>query len=132
MGRFHATLISGKMVETVNFYEDFFGFVPVIEQERYVLLQQKDDPSLRIAVFDSAHPCIDTLNPSQGVILNLYSSGVRALYDELYMEGLEMYKEFGTDVHGVSHFVVIDPNGVLVNVCEPIEIKANELEMEVA
>lgn len=129
---FHATLISDKMIETVNFYEDFFGFVPVIEQERYVLLYKKDDPSLRIAVFDSAHPCIYTVAPTQGVILNLWSSHVKSLYDDLYMEGLEMYKELGTDVHGNNHFVVIDPNGVLVNVCEPVEVKLPELEMEVA
>jgi uncharacterized glyoxalase superfamily protein PhnB len=129
---FHATLISDKMIETVNFYEDFFGFVPVIEEERYVLLSKKDDPSLRIAVFDSAHPCIYTVAPAQGVILNLWSSRVKTLYDELYMEGLEMYKELGTDVHGNSHFVVIDPNGVLVNVCEPVEIKLPEPELEAA
>lgn len=132
MGRFHATLISDKMVDTVNFYEDFFGFVPVIEQERYVLLQRLDDPSLRIAVFDSAHPCISTVSPSKGVILNLCTVDVKACYDELYMEGLELYKEYGTDVHGKHHFVVIDPNGVLVNVCEPVEIRIPELEMEVA
>jgi uncharacterized glyoxalase superfamily protein PhnB len=132
MTGFHATLISDKMVETVNFYEDFFNFAPVIEQERYVLMFKKDDPSLRIAVFDSAHPCVYTVAPAQGVILNLWSHDVKALYDELYMEGLEMYKEFGTDVHGNSHFVVIDPNGVLINVCEPVEIKIPELELEMA
>lgn len=132
MGRFHATLISDKMVETINFYEDFFGFIPVIEQERYALLQKQDDPSLRIAVFDSAHPCIYTVAPSQGVILNLYSSNVQDLYEQIYMEGLEMYKEYGTDIHGNDHFVVIDPNGVLVNVCEPIEVKLFEPELEVA
>jgi hypothetical protein len=40
------------------------------------------------------------------------------------MEGLELYKEFGTDINGSRHFVVYDPNGILVNVTEGQKLAA--------
>lgn len=119
MGRFHTTLISSKLIETVNFYEDHFGFVPVVEKEGYYLLQKHDDADLMIAVFDADHPCVNTVSPVQGMILNLTAEDVTTLYDYIYMEGLEIYKALGHDIHGQKHFVVFDPNGVLINVFEP-------------
>ena len=121
MGRFHTTLISDKLVATVNFYEDFFGFVAVIEKDGYVLLQKQDDPDLCISVFETTHKCVKDVPPVKGLILNMYNTDVKETYDHLYMEGLEFFKALGTDIHGNNHFVVIDPNGVLINVCEPIE-----------
>lgn len=118
MGRFHATLISGKLVETVNFYEDHFGFVATLEQDGYVVLQNQTDPDLCVAVFDANHPCVDTVAPVQGLILNLGVANAKAFYDHLYMEGLEMFKDLGTDILGQKHFIVRDPNGVLINVFE--------------
>ncbi len=125
MGRFHATLVSDKLVDTVNFYEDFFGFVATIEKDGYTLLQKRDDPEMCIAVFDTNHQCVEEVSPVQGLILNLGVPNVKDLYDHLYMEGLEFFKDFSTDkIHGGPHFIVRDPNGVLINVIEPLEMRA--------
>lgn len=123
MGRFYATLISDKLVKTINFYEDHFGFSPIVEKDGYVLLQKKDDPDFCIALFDSKHPCIRNAPPVRGVILNLAVSNVQSYYDDLYMEGLEIFKEYGTDIHGRNHFVVYDPNGVMINIHEAVEVR---------
>lgn len=120
MGRFHTTLISDKLIATVNFYEDFFGFVVIIEKDGYALLQKQDDPDLCIAVFETTHPCVKDLPLVKGLILNLNHADVKKAHDHLYMEGLEFYKDLGKDIHGHNHFVVVDPNGILINVCEPI------------
>lgn len=120
MPYFHPSLVSSKLVETVNFYEDFFGFVPLIEKDGYVLLEKVGRPDMRIAVYDVNHKCVATrVSPSQGLILNLPVVDAESTYDELYMEGLDIYKEIGDDIHGQKHFVVYDPNGVLINVVEP-------------
>ena len=124
MKNLYPTLVSEKWTKTVNFYEDYFGFVPVVEQEGYALLQQKDNADMRIAVFDVTHKCVSNrVQPSQGIILSLAVDDVERLYNDLFMEGLEMYKDLGHDVHDRRHFVVYDPNGVLVNVSEPFEME---------
>lgn len=119
MARFYPTLVSDRFVDTINFYEDFFGFVPSVEDNGYALLQDCGNPDLCIAVFDATHPCVAKLDQSaRGIILTFAVDDIEATYNSLYLEGLELYKDFGNDVHGDRHFVVYDPNGILVNVKE--------------
>ena len=119
MTHFYPTLVSEQMVQTVNFYEDYFGFVPTFEKDGYALLQCPKNPDSRIAVFDTQHACVSKFEKSvQGLILTLTVDDIDQTYNDLYMEGLELYKEIGTDIHGDRHFVVYDPNGILVNVID--------------
>lgn len=120
MTPFYPKLVSEKFVKTINFYEDFFGFVPAVEQDGYVLMRSQENPILCIGLFDKDHHCVSPLNSaSKGVIVNIVVNDVKAKYDDLYMEGVEIYKELGKDVNGKDHFVVFDPNGVLVNIHAP-------------
>ncbi len=122
MPNFHPTIISDKLVPTVNFYEDYFEFIPALEKDGYTLLRKDGKHCERIEIFDATHKCVCGEQTVQGLILNIAVEDVRSKFDALYMEGLEMFKEFGTDIHGREHFVVYDPNGVLVNVHAAIEI----------
>ncbi len=115
----YPTLVSDKLVRTINFYEDFFGFVPTCEKDGYAFLQSQQNPDMCIAVFDASHQCVSQLEQStQGLILTVAVKDIEETYDTLYMEGLELYKDFGVDILGNRHFVVYDPNGILVNVTE--------------
>lgn len=125
MADFYPTLVTGNHVNTINFYEDYFGFVPTVEKEGYALLQSQSHPDNCIAVFEAGHECVARFaQPVQGVILRIGVEDIEAVYDTLYMEGLEMFKELGTDINGARHFVVYDPNGILVNVVETISAEA--------
>lgn len=119
MAHFYPILVSDQLVDTVNFYEDYFGFVPMVEKDGYTLLQNKQNPDSCIAVFAKTHQCVAQFGQSvQGVILTLAVDDIEGAYNHLYMEGLELYKEMGVDILGARHFVVYDPNGILVNVVE--------------
>ena len=121
MANFYPVLVSEQIVDTINFYEDYFGFVPAFEQDDYALLQNQKNPDSRIAVYDAKHKCVSKLEQSvQGGILALEVDDIEDTYNTLYMEGLEMYKHMGIDVQGNRHFVVYDPNRVLINVVEGI------------
>lgn len=122
MPHFHPTIISDKLVPTVNFYEDYFDFVPAVEKDGYTLLHKDGQHCERIEIFDASHKCVTGQQSVQGLILNIAVEDVRSKFEALYMEGLDMFKEFGTDIHGRNHFVVYDPNGVLVNVHEAVEV----------
>ncbi|HEU4838532.1 MAG TPA: VOC family protein [Micavibrio sp.] len=123
---FHPTIVSSKLIATVNFYEDYFDFVPVVEEDGYTLLCTPDLHGGRIAIFDTRHRRVKDVQPVRGLILNIPVEDVRGKYDLLYMEGLEFLKEPGTDIHGRKHFWVRDPNGVIVNVHEAVEVSALE------
>lgn len=121
MAPFYPTLVSDKFTKTINFYEDFFGFAPAIERDGYALMQSQKNPEMCIGVFDCGHECVSPLqSSSKGVIVNIVVDDVKEAYDNLYMEGLEMYKDLGKDINGMDHFIVFDPNGVLVNVHAPL------------
>jgi hypothetical protein len=78
-------------------------------------------PTSCIAIFHKTHQCVaDVLPTVKGLIVNIVMEDVKAAYDDLYMEGLDFYKELGTDINGKDHFVVLDPNGILVNVHAPL------------
>ncbi len=123
MTYFHPSIVSDKLVPTINFYEDYFDFIPVIEEAGFTLLRRLGKSDERIAIYDAAHKCVEgRVQLVRGVILNMAVDDVQAAYDALYMEGLEIYKEPGTDIHGRKHFVVYDPNGILVNVHEAVDV----------
>lgn len=126
MGRFDATLVSDRWIDTVNFYEDFFGFVPVVEKDGYVQLQKGDDAGMCLSVFSADHKCVKDVPSVQGVILNFSVSDAKSAFDHFYMEGLDFFKEYGTDINGQNHFVVKDPNGVLINIKEKVTARAFE------
>lgn len=128
MAPIYSTLVTTQFAKTVDFYEDHFGFVPVVEKEGYAFLQSPDNGSNCIAVFDNEHECVrGNVNAVQGLILNIAMADIGGMYDYLYMEGIDVYKEPGTDIMGRKHFVITDPNGVLVNVYEPAPIAKAEL-----
>jgi len=122
MALFHPTIVSGKHIATVNFYEDYFDFIPVVEEDGFTLLRNPALEGERIAIFDASHECIKGVDPVQGLILNIPVEDLSKKHDMLYMEGLEFFKDMGTDIYGRKHFVVYDPNGVLVNVHEAVEV----------
>jgi len=117
------TIVSDQLIKTVNFYEDHFGFIPAVEQDGYVLLERKDPEPSFLAVIDVNHKCLERrIESVKGVILSLVVQNVSDAYDSLYHEGLTMYKDLSQDIFGDHNFVVEDPNGVLVDVREPLTI----------
>ncbi|MFA5592721.1 MAG: VOC family protein [Micavibrio sp.] len=133
MSLLYTSLVAADFIETVNFYEDYFGFAPVVEQESYVFMQDPENPVNAIAIFAQDHPCLKgRMMPSNGVILNIASHDIAGMYDHLYHEGVDVFKEPGTDIEGRKHFVISDPNGILVNIYDASSSNRRERELEAA
>jgi uncharacterized glyoxalase superfamily protein PhnB len=110
---------TNKFAQSVAFYEDMFGFVPFYEIEGYARLHHKDAPHVMMSIIDNQHEFIpaNLKQDLSGQIFSIISSDFSAVYETLYMEGLEIIKE-PTDIGcGIKHFLVADPyNGVAINV----------------
>ena len=114
-----------KFVQTVAFYEDHFGYVSAFEMEGFVILRRQDWPDMYLSVIDSTHDAIpaEYQRPVAGMILNMPVEDVMSAHQEAYWEGLNVVSEPKPALCGRKHFFIEDPNGVLVDVAENVDLK---------
>ena len=113
-----------KFEQTVAFYEDHFGYAPAFEMDGFVILKRKDWSDMYLAIIDSSHKAIPEAyrRSVNGMILNMPVANVDAAYQEVYWEGLNIISEPEVAICGRNHFFVEDPNGILIDVAENLDI----------
>ncbi len=113
-------ICTAKMHETVAFYEDHFGFRPVFEMSCFTLMRHSEKQDLCFAFLDSNHEAVPEhyKNGVSGLILNLPVENVDLVYQQLYWEGVQILMEPKSERCGRKHFMLTDPNGILVDVME--------------
>ena len=117
-------ICSENFEQTVAFYEDHFDFLPALEMEGFAILSREEWTNMYLAVIDAKHPIIPEKyrKPVAGVILNFPVKDVKAMYERLYDDGLELMSEPKDVKCGRKHFFVEDPNGILIDVAEEIDM----------
>ncbi|MBE1574178.1 VOC family protein [Amycolatopsis roodepoortensis] len=117
---FYPVLMTEKITETRDFYCDHFGFEPTFEADWYVSLKRG---AWELAVLASGHETIPAGagNPVQGLLLNFEVEDVDAEHRRLIVEaGLPEALSLRSEDFGQRHFIVADPNGVLIDVIQEI------------
>jgi len=107
---------------TVAFYVENFSFKPTFESDWYCHLQSSEDEKVNIAVLRGDHETIPeegrgTIN---GLILNFEVKDADAVYERAQKAGLPILKTLRDEPFGQRHFIIKDPNGVLIDVIKPI------------
>ena len=117
-------ICTDKYVQTVNFYEDHLGYVVAMETKGFVVLKREEFDNMFLAIADKDHASIpeEYRNTTSGMILAYPVADVRASYQDLYWEGLTLVNEPAETICGRLHFMLEDPNGILVDVSENIPI----------
>lgn len=119
---FYPVVVSRDPVSAADFYRDLLGFETVFETDWYV--------SLRLGAFELAllahgHPTIPEgfrAPIAGGLLLNLEVNVVDAVYARLVTEhGLEPLLNLRDEPFGQRHFIVLAPDGVLLDIIQPIE-----------
>lgn len=110
-------------VQTVNFYEDHFDFVPEFELPQFSIMKRQNCDNSFIAIVDKNHDCIPKQYQEQtkGMILHLPVNNADSAYQQLYWEGVPIITEPSVvpDI-GAKHFYVEDPNSILIFVAEVV------------
>ncbi|MBF0698066.1 VOC family protein [Actinomyces bowdenii] len=125
---FYPVITSQDVATTTTFYRDILGFDTTFESDWYV--------SLRLGAFELAilahdHPTIPQgyRDLPCGIILNLEVDDVDELYSRLTGElNLEPVTEMRDEDFGQRHFTVAAPDGVLLDVIQPIRPSAQYAE----
>ncbi|MDT0441361.1 VOC family protein [Streptomyces johnsoniae] len=120
---FYPVISTAKLRESRDFYTRLLEFETTFEADWYVSLRRPGDPGYELALLDHTHPTLPEGHrvPAQGLLLNFEVEDVDAEWERLVTsEGLHPVLALRSEDFGQRHFIVADPNGVLIDVITPI------------
>ncbi|WP_407565734.1 VOC family protein [Streptomyces sp. 184] len=120
---FYPVLGTSRLTESRDFYVRLMGFEVTFEADWYVSLRRPGDPPYELALLDPAHPTVPEgyRAPARGMLLNFEVTDVDAEWERLVVrEGLKPELGLRSEEFGQRHFIVADPNGILIDVITPI------------
>jgi catechol 2,3-dioxygenase-like lactoylglutathione lyase family enzyme len=119
----YPVICTDKVEETATFYRTHLGYETTFAADWYVSLRRRDAPHQELALLDHRHETLPApyRTPVRGLLLNYEVADVDAEYERLVRgAGLRPELELRSEDFGQRHFIVADPNGVLIDVITPI------------
>ncbi|TDB87700.1 VOC family protein [Actinomadura sp. 7K534] len=120
---FYPVICTSRLTESHRFYKGLLGFETTFEADWYVSLRRPGTSPYELALLDHTHPTLPEgyRTPAQGLLLNFEVEDVDAEWERLVLqEGLRPELDIRSEEFGQRHFIVADPNGVLIDVITPI------------
>lgn len=120
---YYPVLMTTDVASTSDFFRRHFRFAAVFENDWYVHLRSSDDDAINLAILDSRHDSIPSIrrgDTARGLLLNFEVADARAVHDRLVAEGLPILQALRDEDFGQRHFIIAGPEGLLVDVIEPI------------
>ncbi len=117
---FYPVICTDRVAESRDFYVRLFGFEVTFEAEWYVSLRRD---SYELALLDHTHPTLPEpyRRKAAGLLLNFEVADADAEWERLVVgAGLSPELPLRSEDFGQRHFIVADPNGVLIDVITPI------------
>jgi catechol 2,3-dioxygenase-like lactoylglutathione lyase family enzyme len=120
---FYPVIMTDNVAASRDFYMNHFGFTFNFESDWYVSLKRKDGHPYELAILQYDHETVPPAmqHKTSGLILNFEVEDVDAEYERLVITGgLEALLSIRSEEFGQRHFIVSDPNGILIDVITPI------------
>ncbi|QCX74743.1 Glyoxalase-like domain protein [Streptomyces sp. YIM 121038] len=121
---FYPVIATDRLRESHAFYTRLLGFETTFEADWYVSLRRPGTSPYELALLDHTHPTIPEgyRTPARGLLLNFEVEDVDAEWERLVVHGgLRPELALRSEDFGQRHFIVADPNGVLIDVITPID-----------
>jgi predicted enzyme related to lactoylglutathione lyase len=113
-------LASEAFVVSRDFYSAMFDLEVSVElDDWYLQLMSADDRRLNIGFVKPDSELFagrDRSSGPSGVVLSIHVDDVDEAYERAKRLGAEIAAEIRNEAHGQRHFLVVDPNGLLLNV----------------
>ncbi|UWM51379.1 VOC family protein [Streptomyces carpaticus] len=119
----YPVICTERLAASRDFYTRLLGFEITFEADWYLSLRRPGDPPYELALLDHTHPTLPAAyrTPVRGLLLNFEVTDVDAEWDRLVTRaGLSPELTLRDEDFGQRHFIVADPNGVLIDVITPI------------
>ena len=122
LSSFYPVICTQRLAESTVFYTEHFSFEVAFQSDWYVSLRRPEPPYYELALVDPDHDSVPAgyRTPVAGLLLNFEVDDVDAEHDRLvHQAGLTLAKDIRTEEWGQRHFIVADPNGVLIDIITP-------------
>ncbi|MFD7511172.1 VOC family protein [Streptomyces sp. NPDC059853] len=119
----YPVICTSRLAASRDFYTRLLGFEITFEADWYLSLRRPGDPPYELALLDHTHPTLPAAyrTPVRGLLLNFEVTDVDAEWDRLVTRaGLTPELALRDEAFGQRHFIVADPNGVLIDIITPI------------
>lgn len=116
-------ICSDDLIACRDFYRSLFGFEIVFEIDWYIQMKHPENDALQIAFVRRDHPSVPRgdQDAARGVIVTLETDAVDPVYQRATELGLSPVLSLRDEEWGQRHFMVRDPNGLLVDVVQMID-----------
>jgi uncharacterized glyoxalase superfamily protein PhnB len=113
-------LASESFAASRDFYVEMFDLTPSVElDDWYLQLMPQSNAMLNIGFVKPDHELFagrDASSGPSGVVLTIHVDDVEDAYRRAKRLGAEIAAEIRDEDYGQRHFLVIDPNGLVLNV----------------
>jgi uncharacterized glyoxalase superfamily protein PhnB len=108
-----------------DFYVDLFDLVVSVElDDWYLQLMSPDEPTVNIGFVKPGHELFADRTASDdgcsSLVLTIHVDDVDEAYARAQRRGAEIVTGIRDEHHGQRHFLVVDPNGLLLNVMSAV------------
>lgn len=119
---YYPVLLVDDVEATTAFYQTHFGFRSLFTSDWYVHLQQSDRPNINLAFVSRTHETVpeESRKPAAGLLISFEVEDPDEVYDRLCAAGVPVLRTLRDEDFGQRHFIVADPNGVMIDVIKPI------------
>ncbi|MEU2563164.1 VOC family protein [Streptomyces longispororuber] len=120
---FYPVIATARLRESHAFYTRLLDFETTFTSDWYVSLRRPGDFPYELALLDHTHPTLPEghREPVRGLLLNFEVEDADAEWDRLVVHaGLRPELPLRSEDFGQRHFIVSDPNGVLIDIITPI------------
>lgn len=127
---YYPVIMTQDVAATSEFYRAHFRFAAAFEMDWYAHLQSTEDPRVNLGIVRADHPTVPEPHRAavSGLLLNFEVEDVDAEYARAEAAGLSIALSLRSEEFGQRHFMVRDPNGVLIDVIKPIPPSAEFAE----
>ena len=116
-------ICSRNLVKSKEFYVSLLGFEVIFEINWYIQLQSPSVEPIQIAFVEINHPSVPKGHQKtpQGVVVTVEVDDVDVVYQKALELNLPVVVDLCDEEWGQRHFMVEDPNGLLVDIYTMIE-----------
>jgi predicted enzyme related to lactoylglutathione lyase len=121
--RFVFNIPSDDIEQTAGFYQELFGFAIIFRNDDwYIQLAAPGNTAVHFGLIrrNSSFLPQPLQLPAQGIIFTIQVDDVASVYQEVKKRGHPIVQALRDEEFGQRHFLMRDPNGLIVNVSMPI------------
>ena len=122
LSRMFTVIYSQDLTQSKKFYTDLLGFSIEFDSDWFVNLVGGAEGQFELGLQQFDHELIPEKfrSRAQGLSIALEVEDVDKVY-ERFRERNDLVRDIADEEYGQRHFMCVDPNGVLLDVCTPIE-----------